>query len=500
MQIRLTRKVLKELSVDVQPPPGVIGEGTLAQMIPNPDREPYYLWDATYPGFGVYVGRRGITFQFFARNATTGKKVQVNLGRYNPMTLDEAKAAADAAYKRLRGGANLNAEKRDGRQILGMTLNQAFEAYITHYKRTYKARTGRDEHKANTVHFMEAQQKRLDKLCTKALSDISREDAAAAFDRILGPKNHQTAAESAIKVGFRVFRYIMTLDAEQAQEHKRDLLLTHNPFEKAMRERCRTRSVQMAQIRENGARNPLRNATVLGMWLDAAWDKRNKAGRGRNPTASDFLVLNLLLGTRRSELGLHWGDRCTDAERETENYADLGRRVVVLNRTKNNVRNVLPLGRLATRILAERLQARGKGDRFVFEHPKNFPDMKVQHYSDPGGAFLAITRQVSGQITGTALEHSVRWMKRTKKGESYRVIKLGLHDLRRSFATLASTVVPYFAVQGLLNHSSDDVTTLYIDLDIEAKRGFVQTIEDALLAQAPGVQAWLGNADDNADK
>jgi len=61
-----------------------------------------------------------------------------------------------------------------------------------------------------------------------------------------------------------------------------------------------------------------------------------------------------------------------------------------------------------------------------------------------------------------------------------------MHDLRRTFVTIAESLdISSFAVKALVNHKSgDDVTSGYIQLNVERLRKPMQTITDFMLKSA----------------
>ena len=66
-------------------------------------------------------------------------------------------------------------------------------------------------------------------------------------------------------------------------------------------------------------------------------------------------------------------------------------------------------------------------------------------------------------------------------------IKFTLHDIRRTFASIANnhiTGITNFTLKKLLNHSEDDVTAGYIQFETEILRKPMQLIEDYILKQA----------------
>ena len=70
-------------------------------------------------------------------------------------------------------------------------------------------------------------------------------------------------------------------------------------------------------------------------------------------------------------------------------------------------------------------------------------------------------------------------------------VPFALHDLRRTFATIAESLdISTYAVKRLLNHSVDqnDVTSGYIVTDVERLRKPMQQIDNFILAAAGELQ------------
>lgn len=74
-------------------------------------------------------------------------------------------------------------------------------------------------------------------------------------------------------------------------------------------------------------------------------------------------------------------------------------------------------------------------------------------------------------------------------------VQFTLHDLRRTFASIANNYIPgmtNFTLKKLLNHSESDVTAGYIQFDIDNLRRPMQLIEDYILEQA-GIKQRMNN-------
>lgn len=75
-------------------------------------------------------------------------------------------------------------------------------------------------------------------------------------------------------------------------------------------------------------------------------------------------------------------------------------------------------------------------------------------------------------------------------------IEFSLHDLRRTFASIANnyiTGMTQYTLKKLLNHAEDDVTAGYIQFDPEQLRKPMQAIEDFILIKAGIKEAETNN-------
>ncbi len=157
------------------------------------------------------------------------------------------------------------------------------------------------------------------------------------------------------------------------------------------------------------------------------------------PYSRDFLLLALFTGMRRNEIAsLRW------------DYIDLEGRALHIPKTKNGDPLDLPLAGFIVEILIAR-QKDTRGSPWVF----------------PG----------SGR-TG----HIVETKKFTARVTQRSGVEFTLHDLRRTFVTIAESLdVPYFALKRLLNHRlSGDVTAGYIVSQPERLRGPVEAVAERI--------------------
>ena len=164
---------------------------------------------------------------------------------------------------------------------------------------------------------------------------------------------------------------------------------------------------------------------------------------GAGGACADYLQVVLYTGLRRNEaLALPWRD------------VDFADRTLTVRDTKNHCDHTLPLSHELLDLLARRRQALPHAE-YVFPGPGS-----AGHLTDPRGGI----RQVIARSG----------------------IPFSLHDLRRTFATIAAGLgIPYPIVKRLLNHKvGNDVTGGYIIPDLASLRGPMQRISDALRSRA----------------
>lgn len=159
-----------------------------------------------------------------------------------------------------------------------------------------------------------------------------------------------------------------------------------------------------------------------------------------NEVARDYFLTILLTGLRRTEaMNLTWSD------------VDLKGKTLKVRDTKNHRDHTLPLSDYLLNILKAR-KASATGE-YVFESSKG--RMQNLRYAQE-----AVTID-SG-------------------------VKFTIHDLRRTFATIADSLdIPGYTVKMLLNHKMNgDVTAGYIIADVERLREPIKKITSYILKQA----------------
>jgi integrase len=161
----------------------------------------------------------------------------------------------------------------------------------------------------------------------------------------------------------------------------------------------------------------------------------------RNATMRDYLLLVAFTGLRKNEAAkLLW-----------ENV-DFQAKTIMVKDTKNHEDHMLPMTGFLHRLLLQRWD--GRENEYVF--------------SSSGDA-----------------GHLVDGRDDIAKVVSQSNVKFTLHDLRRTFETVAESLdIPHYALKHLLNHKmGTDVTAGYIVVTVERLRNPMQKITDYLCEQ-----------------
>lgn len=158
----------------------------------------------------------------------------------------------------------------------------------------------------------------------------------------------------------------------------------------------------------------------------------------------DYFLLLLFTGMRKTEASsLRWDD------------LDLKSQTITLQDTKNREVHTLPMSDFIYELLEYR--SRQKTSAFIFP-----ADSKTGYIYEPKKAVLKVA-ELSG-------------------------VPFTLHDLRRTFATIADSLdLPDYALKRLLNHKmKNDVTAGYIMRDVERLRKPIQQITNFLFEHMKG--------------
>ena len=153
-----------------------------------------------------------------------------------------------------------------------------------------------------------------------------------------------------------------------------------------------------------------------------------------------YLLLLLFTGLRREEAAsLKWQN------------VDFSSKTIKVDDTKNNKPHLLPLSEYLFNLLQELRNSSTADSPFVFPG-----EGKKGYISAPSRTISRIKEQTGKQFC--------------------------IHDLRRTFSTIAENLVSYSTVKRLLNHSTEnDVTQGYLIFSVEALRESMEKISNRIL-------------------
>jgi len=288
--------------------------------LPSPAAGYAIHWDNALKGFGVRVTANGIK-TFVLQRRVSGKERRITIGRFGPLTVEEARREARKLLGAIATGRDPVAERRQA-ACDAATLGETFANYMC-ARSELRPRTVKDYERVMRVSFGD--------WCKRPLLGISGD---------MVQKRHTALAErhgkSWSNLSMRVLRAVYNF-AQASYEGSAFVL--DNPVKRLSRIRAWYRI---------DPRETLIKPHQLKPWLDAVLALEN-------PLARDYMQLVLLTGLRRSEaLGLRWDD-----------VDPLGRTLTIKG-TKNHRDHTLPL----PDYLAALLEAIPRSGAYVFEGPK----------------------------------------------------------------------------------------------------------------------------------
>ena len=410
-----------------------------------------WVKDKSLAGLYKRVSRKDPTWAVKARQKGLGKVVTVTLGRCDLMSVQDARREARAVLLTLSQGLHPNEELRKARKnqeaeaaiekARGLTLADAFNEFLGY--KDYKANTVKDATQSLARNFGD--------WMNRPLGSITREEALKRFRDI---KRRVKARRDAVnerkaEVGLPASRFTKSDGAGEAQRAFRYLTAVFNSFKKD--------SVGGKLLLPDG--NPcdvladkkvrkvlkprdfyLRDDAIEAL-MDAlsAVSHKQYAGSATKQDA-DFMMLLLFTGIRVNEARtLRWSD------------VNFKSGMFSMEDTKNHSTHTLPMTKSIEAVLKRRLSARVDNAKYVFpaRGNRNLP-------ASMSRTFERICRDTGFNFTP--------------------------HDLRRTFATVASEMgIDVYRIGATLNHSKQGVTAGYIQTTVTMLKETLEAIEIAIL-------------------
>ena len=399
--------------------------------IPKEGRQDYK--DPNTTGLRLRVTFKGLkTFSY--RGKLNGRDKRITIGEFGVITAKDAQTEAARLRALMSEGIDPTNEKRSRKQA-STTLAECLEDYLTVKTNQLAPRTKKQYRSEINTH--------LKGWLAHPLNSINRSDITT---------KHRNLSKKSPALANRVMRVLRALYnfAKQEYEDKNGKpLFTDNPVEKLSHQKLWNKIE-----RRSGVLKPHQ----LKPWLNAVNKLSSQTDYGS--TLRDYLILILFTGLRRSEAaGLKWAN------------VDFKSKTLFVPITKNRKSHTLPLSDYLLQLLKARKKT--KVNDYVFPARQQKGHKKAKR-SDP-------TTPNKGHLTTpTKAIQTVRELSN---------IEFTLHDLRRTFITIAESLdISPYAVKRLVNHSTEsDVTAGYIVWDVERIREPMQRITD-YITKAAGIE------------
>lgn len=457
--------IINKLSIGVKPTLNHAGKVVFEA---NPEHKPYIVFDDhrdSPVGFGVKVSLTKKTYVIQRRVSSGGRSVsegkkpssvlKVKVGNVSDFpNIDQAREVArQLVQTMIATKRNPNRIKRET-EASELTISEVFAQYRNHLMGRSKPA------KPNTLAVLDKAENRLSEWAGLRVKDLTGNEILRKFDEIAS--RARTAAEQTFRWINVAVRHAIEIEAGNAQTQQRQPSLSYNPFSiLKVQKKFRTRSELEDSYKAKGVRNPLSPKDTLGRFLTALHNKRSF-----NRLGCDYLLLTVLLGARKEETAsLCWREVLTEEEARTTSYVDLENRMIRFFDTKNRNDHELPICDATKRILEDRRDIvndnEKRADKRKWVFPARSSRSKIGHYSDSKSL-----RENLCQEAG--------------------IVKLGMHDLRRTFGRVAEELTSYAVVKKLLNHrNTTDPTERYANPDQDRVYEALQRIELNMLLTSP---------------
>lgn len=408
-----------------------LNKRTIESLPPLPEKETIYYKlyrDDKLAGFCLRLASTG-TKTFIIDKKVHGKLVRLNIGRYGELTAEQARKEAQKLLGQLASGRQPAEERKQEKQAK-ITLKQAFEDYLNSRK-TLKTNTQYEYKNLINLHFADWQNLPLNKI-TK--------DMVIKHHADIGSRSPSSA-----NYAFRVISAVFNFAIAKYDNNGHENLIKENPVLGLSRTRA---------WYPNKRRRTKIETDQLSAWFHAVNDLRDLNKSSVANSVKHYLLLLLFSGLRKEEaLPLIWAEFKNEDKEigKTEHILDLKRKTIYIPDPKNRQEHWLPL----SDYLSELFEAHRKTNSSKYVFPNATGD---SCFKEPRKTMNLITVQTGVLFT--------------------------LHDLRRTFATIAESVdISAYALKRLLNHKliSSDVTAGYIVTDIDRLIVPMQKITDRII-------------------
>ena len=414
---------------------------TTVDKIPLPEGERVDYFDTDLTGFGVRASKTAKTYFVMAR--VNGKLIRHNIGRHGVVDPDRARKKAKSVLGDMTDGIDPNQEKAKSRER-GLTLKEIHEKY----------QAARPQMKRHTVQVDKSLLNcHMSDWLNKPIQEITKEMVAKRHLKIAQETKHVTA-NNAMRLFRRLYNFAIGISEEDS--------LPKNPV---------ARLSDTRQWFKESRRQTVIKDHELHVWYSALQ-------KIDSPVAQDYLELLLFTGLRKNEgLTLKWSD------------VDMKGKTFTVRETKNGKPHTLPMSTALFDLFTRRQELRE--NEYVFPGREKKTPKKNQKPEEPDHNkdrhLIEPKRQVQNleSITQLILNNveTVEELEKLKKENPDKVmpgITFCLHDLRRTFSTIAEQHVSYSELKRLMNHTDKDVTQGYLVISVEKLKDPMQRVTNAI--------------------
>lgn len=282
------------------------------------DKAQAFLRDSALQGFGLRITRNG-TKSFIVEKRIHGKVRRMTLGKYGPLTVEQARREAQKQLATIAMGSDPIAEKRT-RQARAITLQNAFTDFLV-ARKNLKPKTINDYRHAITHYLKPWLKKPINEITAPMVSRRHRE---------IGEQNGKVQAN----VVFRTLKSVMNYAKFEYLDGNNQPILSANPVDILNHTRA-----WYPQRR----RHTIIKAHQLPNWYRAVQSLKAPDNTTSAHVIADFLVFVLFSGLRFSEAtSLRW------------EQIDIKDRTLFLPDPKNREPFTLPLSEFVLKLLMER--------------------------------------------------------------------------------------------------------------------------------------------------
>jgi integrase len=387
-------------------------------------------YDSEQAGLALRVTSGG-SRAYVVEGSIAGESVRVRLGATSDLTLSQARQRAQGVRGDIAKGLNPNAERKR-RQALSVSFAKAFEDYVEIRKAAGRL-TPRTEYDYRRILY--------------GALDRAGPAGARKFNGYLSAWRALPIASITPDMVAKKYAELLKRSGAWANHAMRMLSTVCNFASASYRPEgapLAENPVKVLSQTKAWYRVPRRSSLIraheLPAWWRAVLELETPAQADLAEVARDYLQLVVLTGLRRGESSrLKWAD------------VDFRARTFTVRKTKNGSDFTLPM----TDYIEQLLSRRPREGEYVF------PGLGGRGYMAEPKKLIAKVREASG-------------------------VHFTIHDLRRTFATVAESLdLPAYAIKRLLNHKmAGDVTAGYIVADVERLRAPLQKITDFMLRAA----------------